>query len=146
MRERYGAPFVSVHRGQLQLLLHRRALALGVTMRLGEAVKSIDAETAVILLQSRKTYRGDRVVGADGLWSVCRESLLGHKSVPEPTGDLAYRIILELDEVPDADLQKMIQRTCMPPVDRTIISCRGVLTQGRTAAQPCTPRSGRPAS
>jgi salicylate hydroxylase len=109
MRERYGAPFVDIHRGQLQLLMYHRAIALGVTIKLGVAVKSINHEQAMIHLQSGMTYHGDLVVGADGLWSVCRESLLGQSSKPQPTGDLAYRIVLQLDEVPDAELQRMIK-------------------------------------
>jgi salicylate hydroxylase len=56
-----------------------------------------------------KIYHGDLVVGADGLWSVCRKSLLGENSKPQPTGDLAYRIVLRLDQVPDAEPQRMIK-------------------------------------
>lgn len=109
MRDRYGAPFVDAHRGQLQLLLYRRALALGMTVRLGETVQRVDAETAEGLLEWGERLISSLVVGADGLWSVCRGSLLGQESKPQPTGDLAYRITLSLDLVPDIDLQKMIK-------------------------------------
>lgn len=109
MRERYGAPFIDIHRGQLQLLLYRRALALGVDVRLGEAVQSVDPDTAQVVLDSGKTYPADLVVGADGLWSVCRESLLRREASPQATGDLAYRITLSLDQVSDPELRKMVQ-------------------------------------
>lgn len=109
MRKRYGAPFIDVHRGQLQLLMYRRALALGVDVRLGQSVQSVDFKTAEIRLESGETFKGDLVVGADGLWSVCRESLLSKESRPRPTGDLAYRITLTIDQVSDPELRAWIK-------------------------------------
>jgi salicylate hydroxylase len=109
MRERHGAPFVDVHRGQLQLLLYNRALALGVDIQLGATVQSVNHQIGEVFLDSGKSYRGELVVGADGLWSVCRQSLLQEQVLPQPTGDLAYRITLTLDQVSDHELRSMIQ-------------------------------------
>ncbi|KAL6234937.1 hypothetical protein BDW75DRAFT_240634 [Aspergillus navahoensis] len=115
IRQRYGAPFVDVHRVDLQQALYARAKELGVVVVLAERVKSIldprDAETstATVLTESGKTYTADLVVAADGLWSRCRECLLNCKDEPLPTGDLAYRIVLHIDQISDPKLRAFVQ-------------------------------------
>jgi salicylate hydroxylase len=115
IRQRYGAPFVDVHRVDLQQALYARAKELGIVVVLAERVKSIldarDAETstATVLTESGKTYTADLVVAADGLWSRCRECLLNRKDEPLPTGDLAYRIVLHIDQISDPKLRAFVQ-------------------------------------
>jgi salicylate hydroxylase len=108
MHERYDAPFVDMHRADLQLLLRDKAVAAGATLRLSSRVASVDHENATVVLHDGQKLTGDLVVAADGLWSVCRESLLGKKDPPLPTGDLAYRIILKLDQIEDPQLKEMV--------------------------------------
>ena len=100
-RRKYGFPFIDMHRVDLQRLLYDRAIELGVDIRLGQRVASIthDRSRPTILLEADAAIECDLVVGADGLWSKCRESLLGTKDTPEPTGDLAFRIVLTLDQL-----------------------------------------------
>ncbi|KAK0650578.1 FAD-dependent monooxygenase OpS4 [Lasiodiplodia hormozganensis] len=110
MNERYGSPFSDVHRVDLQQALVATARELGVTIRLGQRVDALDLDAvrARIRTTSGDEYHCDLVVGADGLWSKCRECLLGHKAQPLPTGDLAYRIVLRLDQIEDPELRDMI--------------------------------------
>ena len=110
MRQKYGAPFFDIYRGQLQLMMYKRALELGVDIRLGAAVSSVTHEIAQITLSTGETYQGNLLVGADGLWSICRQALLNQQSIPQPTGDLAYRIVLTLDQIADTELRSWIQK------------------------------------
>lgn len=110
MRKRYGAPFVDVHRGELQMIMYKHALDVGVQVLLGQEVDSVNTEAAQVTTTLHQTYHGDLIVGADGLWSKCREALLGCKDEPQPTGDLAYRILLDMNELTDPEVRSVISR------------------------------------
>jgi salicylate hydroxylase len=108
MQEMYGAPFCDVHRADLQLSLVEKAKSLGVDFRLGEKVVAIDFERSVVTSESGREFHGDLVVGADGLWSRCRELFLQKSDKPTPTGDLAYRIIINSKDIPGDDLREIV--------------------------------------
>ena len=110
MRAKYGAPFLDLHRVDLQKVLYERALHLGVTVLLGVRVVKISPEASEVTIESGEKYAGDLIVGADGLWSRCRETLLGQKDSPLPTGDLAYRIVLTLDQISDPELRDWVSK------------------------------------
>ncbi|KAK7979662.1 hypothetical protein PG989_012119 [Apiospora arundinis] len=115
VRARYGAPFLDMHRVDLQRALYERARALGVRFRLGEKVADLALDQArpeVITAGGTRTA-ADLVVAADGLWSRCRSTFLGRDDPPKPTGDLAYRVVLELDQIADPDLRRRVaEPTC----------------------------------
>ncbi|KAF2090384.1 FAD/NAD(P)-binding domain-containing protein [Saccharata proteae CBS 121410] len=110
MRTKYGAPFADLHRMDLQHALVQRAKTLGVKLLLNQKVVSLDLESARARACTRdgKVFTADLVVAADGLWSACRESFLGKKDAPLPTGDLAYRIVLHIDQISDPELRKWV--------------------------------------
>lgn len=110
IRKKYGAPFVDLHRVDLQKMLYQRAVDLGVVVRLGARVAKVNPDDAEVVLESGETCTGDLIVGADGLWSRCREALLGRKDQPIPTGDLAYRIVLTLDQINDQELREWVAK------------------------------------
>lgn len=110
MREKYGAPFVELHRGDLQKMLYERAVELGVCVRLGARVVQVSLESCQVLLESNEKLTADLIVGADGLWSRCREALLGQKDQPLPTSDLAYRIVLTLDQISNPELREWVSK------------------------------------
>ncbi|KAH9906352.1 FAD binding domain-containing protein [Xylariomycetidae sp. FL2044] len=100
MSQLYDAPFWDVHRVDLHTALLERARQLGVTIRTNAEVEDIDFPAAAVRLAvSGEIIRGDVVLGADGLWSRSRDLLLGRSAPPRPTGDLAYRIILSLEDL-----------------------------------------------
>lgn len=121
IRTRYGnhAPFVDLHRVDLQRAMVERAREVGVRVLLAERVVDIsdhlgtDSEgsrsTATVTTSSGNTYHADLIVAADGLWSRCREVLSGTKDDPLPTGDLAYRIVLHIDQITDPQLRTFVQ-------------------------------------
>jgi salicylate hydroxylase len=108
MQEAYGSPFLDIHRADLQLALVEKAKSLGVDFRLGEKVIDVDLERSLVASESGRQFQGDLVVGADGLWSRCREIFLKKSDKPNPTGDLAYRIILNSKDIPDDDLREIV--------------------------------------
>ena len=120
---KYGAPFVDVHRVDLQKALVRKAEELGVIISTGHELVAIEqngegraiAKVKNASQGSLQTYEADLIVGADGLWSATRDQLLkneGHKGAdkhnPLPTGDLAYRIVLRADEIVDSELKEFV--------------------------------------
>lgn len=123
IRQQYSAPFLDIHRVDLQQALYHRALELGVTVILSERVKTIlvsdpvsgsgssdtATPTSTVVTESDKKYTADLVVAADGLWSRCRECLHDRKDEPLPTGDLAYRIVLRVDQIRDPELRAFVQ-------------------------------------
>ncbi|KAK8029218.1 3-hydroxybenzoate 6-hydroxylase [Apiospora marii] len=112
MRTRYGAPFLDMHRVDLQRALCERARALGVRFRLGEKVVDLALDQAPrrpeVVTAAGARAAADLVVAADGLWSRCRSRFLGRDDPPRPTGDLAYRVVLKLDQIPDPDLRRRV--------------------------------------
>ncbi|KAL1963679.1 hypothetical protein VTN77DRAFT_7883 [Rasamsonia byssochlamydoides] len=109
IRAKYNAPFVDLHRVDLQQALYARAKDLSVTFHLNERVDAIDFGAVTVHTAAGKQYHGDLIIAADGLWSRCRECFLGKKDDPLPTGDLAYRIILSAAQIPDPDLKAWIE-------------------------------------
>lgn len=109
-RERYGAPFVDVHRVDLQLALLERAYQLGVKVELAQKVTAIDFDIPEITTERGTKARADLIVAADGLWSKCRDAFAGGGVVPKPTGDLAYRVVLNLDDIEDPELRDWVRK------------------------------------
>ncbi|KAI0377717.1 putative monooxygenase [Hypomontagnella monticulosa] len=108
MLERYGAPFWDLHRADLQEAMVRRAQALGVDIRLDADVQYVDFQRVSVTLQDGELVEGDLILGADGLWSRTRSFLLQKQLAPTPTGDLAYRIILNLEDITDPELRDLV--------------------------------------
>ncbi|RDH28929.1 hypothetical protein BDQ94DRAFT_93927 [Aspergillus welwitschiae] len=109
IRSKYSAPFIDLHRVDLQQALYARAKELGVTFHLDERVNTIDFDTTTVTTLKGRTVSGDLIVAADGLWSRCRECYCGRKDDPIPTGDLAYRIVLTADQISDPDLKAWVE-------------------------------------
>lgn len=101
IRRKYQAPFLDMHRVDLQLSLYERAKQLGVQFFLGEKVDAIEIDAAELTTESGLRAKADIIVAADGLWSKTAASFRGKKSPPLPTGDLAYRVVLNLKDIAD---------------------------------------------
>lgn len=108
--ERYGCPFWDIHRADLQTAMVSRAQALGVDIRLGAEVVGYDSQKVTVTTWEGDVVQGDLILGADGLWSRCRSLFLGKRSDPHPTGDLAYRIILNVADIEDPELKDLVSK------------------------------------
>lgn len=89
-RQKYGAPYITVHRADIHDVLHRAAAAAGVELIAGASVVSSHGTT--VNLADGRTYGGDALVGADGVKSVIRqrfEAVAAHF-----TGHVAWRSLV----------------------------------------------------
>jgi salicylate hydroxylase len=97
--ETYSSPYLHIHRADFHKILVEEARRLGVDIKLGCVVTGVDFRKPAVLVEGQPEFRADVVIGADGLNSVCREALLGHPDPPRPTGDLAYRILVKVEDM-----------------------------------------------
>ncbi|KAK1530178.1 uncharacterized protein CCOS01_05281 [Colletotrichum costaricense] len=94
---RYGDLWMVVHRADLHYILWQTCKEIGVDLCLDMDVERIDFDEKRVYLEDGDDIGGDVIIGADGLWSICRDQLLGAASPPVETGDLAYRATFPFD-------------------------------------------------
>ncbi len=109
--ERYGVPYLHIHRADYHRILVAEAERQGITIELGSVVTNIDFDRALIRIRNKPDFQADMIIGADGLKSICRESLLGHTDPPHLTGDLAYRIVIKAEDMKKhPDLRELAEK------------------------------------
>ncbi len=103
---RWGAPYLVVHRADLQKTLVDAAAAKPtIALRLGVAVAGVGLEDDGVIVGLKRgpvtmRERGDVLIGADGLRSLVRERLgLGAVHAPEFIGRMAFRATVDSREV-----------------------------------------------
>jgi salicylate hydroxylase len=103
-RQRYGAPYATIHRADILGLLldavkQQTAADLKLDCELTGFVQSDDR----VLVRPREgaSIEGDLLVGADGLWSPVRQGLL-NDGMPRVTGHLAYRALVSQAALPQS--------------------------------------------
>ena len=103
VRERYGAPYATLHRADLHRLLLEAATSAGAELILDTPIESVRESADAVLARTASSdeVEGDALVGADGLWSRVRQQLWAD-SAPVPTGHLAYRTLMAQEELPQA--------------------------------------------
>jgi salicylate hydroxylase len=104
-RERYGFPYRSIHRGDLQRVL---AEAVGanpaITLRLGATVGEFAQHAGSWLVRvehggAREVVGAAAIIGADGIWSEMRSRIPDH-ATPRASGRTAWRGMVALDNAP----------------------------------------------
>ena len=97
--QRYGAPYWSVHRGDLQAALAAAAGAeLDISVRLGMRVDDFAVQGNGVIVSARGRSgvwheRGDLLLAADGLWSAIR-ARIGFREPPRFAGRVAWRALV----------------------------------------------------
>jgi salicylate hydroxylase len=111
-----GTPFWDFHRANLHMGLLERAVELGAELATKAKVMDVEASidgkntTAVAVCEDGRRFKADLIVGADGINSKCREILLGHEDPPLLTGDLAYRLLLNTEDMmKDSELRGFVE-------------------------------------
>jgi salicylate hydroxylase len=111
--ERYGQPYVTVHRADLHALLLQEVLAQGrvrchLNTRLAGWVQSHaewggrdDATGVSLHTESGERWQGSALLGCDGVWSRVRQGLL-NDGAPTFSGHLAYRGLVPMADLPQA--------------------------------------------
>lgn len=100
--ERYGFPYVTIHRNDLH-----QALAAGIrrlrpdAIRLGRRCTGLtqDADGVTLTFDDGSTSRSDVAVGADGVHSRVRECMFG-PDAPRFTGIVAWRAVIPASRLP----------------------------------------------
>ena len=98
MRDKYGAPYLYMHRADLHAILVETAEELGGKLHLASRVVEAGHEgaSAWLKLEDGTIHRGNLVVGADGLKSAVRrifEAISAHF-----TGHVAWRGVVPVDD------------------------------------------------
>jgi salicylate hydroxylase len=112
MDTRYGAPYLCLHRADLQALLLTalqcrasveivpNAAVSGFEVVLGGVQASVDASCAASTAGGLR-YAGQALIAADGIWSSLRQQTLAD-GLAEPTGHMAWRALPEQRALPAA--------------------------------------------
>jgi salicylate hydroxylase len=96
---RYGAPYWSIHRGDLQAALGEAvAKSADIRLRLGVRVEDFIAHDNGITVSAQDRSgiwheRGDAVIAADGLWSAVR-ARMGYREPPRFARRTAWRALV----------------------------------------------------
>lgn len=103
-RKAYGSPFWDIHRHDLIMALYERAAEQGAQIQTNAKVVDVDFDAGTVRLKNGDPYTADLVVGADGLNSLCRQRFVPTEQ-PEFTGDMAFRVLLNVDDLPADDAE-----------------------------------------
>jgi salicylate hydroxylase len=100
---RYGAPYLTVHRADLHAAFLQGVQALPVSLHPDCALVSVQdrAEGVRVLTAGGDGLEGAALVGADGLWSLVRGSVVAD-GAPVPSDHVAYRALIPMDRLPTA--------------------------------------------
>jgi salicylate hydroxylase len=101
MEQRYGAPYLTLHRQDLHAALLEAARGLGVRVHAPRKLQSLTEQGAVVhaVAAGGPDVEAEAVVIADGLWSEVR-ALVAPDGAPRPTGHLAYRGLVRQADLP----------------------------------------------
>ena len=102
MEKMYGYPFSQVHRADLQQLLAKAAHNAGVEIKLNQRVERLKygSGSPEIILQDGAVVKADLVIGADGVGSKIRSSILENKDVKPADGhEYTYRFLIPRDKI-----------------------------------------------
>lgn len=103
--QRFGKPYGLIHRADLHSVLLKACIETGlVDLQSGcKVVNREDTDSGVIIhTADDQTHDGLALIGADGLWSNVRQSIV-NDGAPRVSGHIAYRAVLPLDQVPQAN-------------------------------------------
>ena len=99
--QRYGAPYLTLHRADLHAALLQAVQRTGTVLHTDHAVQSFQQTAQAVAVQTNGGAQDfDALIGADGLWSNTRQQLL-NDGAPRRTGHLAYRALIKQADLPE---------------------------------------------
>jgi salicylate hydroxylase len=105
-RERYGAPYLNVHRGDLQqVLLDAVRQRIPGGLELGKRVIGVsqDERSVSVTFAEGQKVSADIAVGADGVHSVLRQTVTSVQPA-RFAGHVAYRMMIPRSEIPKGSI------------------------------------------
>jgi salicylate hydroxylase len=114
--DRYGAPYWCVHRGDLHQALREAVLSQGLTqLSLNSPITGLQLDQQRVWVQTGsqgdappRSWPAEAVLAADGVWSLAHSTLRPHAHRVN-TGQVAYRSLLPMSEVPCAWQDPMVR-------------------------------------
>ncbi|WP_427968748.1 3-hydroxybenzoate 6-monooxygenase [Altererythrobacter sp.] len=100
-RKRFGYPYALVHRADLHNALLEACMAdPAITLRTGVTIEDVidEGDGVTAIAASGERIEGAALIGADGLWSRIRQTIVGDGE-PRVSGHIAYRAVLPIEEV-----------------------------------------------
>jgi len=101
--DRFGQPYGVIYRADLHRILVDACSAMpGVRMETDRKLSDFedDGRQVHVATEDGNRYRGQALVGADGLWSRVRQRLVGDGD-PRVSGHIAYRAVLPTSLIPE---------------------------------------------
>jgi salicylate hydroxylase len=101
---RYGAPYATIHRADLHLLLHQAAMASGrVQCHLANPVDYMQSvpQGVQITTQNGLQWQAQALLACDGVWSRLRSQILSKDKPVQFTGHVAYRGLVRMAALPE---------------------------------------------
>jgi salicylate hydroxylase len=101
---RFRNPYAVIHRADLHKALLDACAEYPdfITMKTSQKVTTMDdkGDRVVVSTETGEVYEGAALVGADGLWSIVRQKIVGDGK-PVVSGHITYRAVLPTSEVPE---------------------------------------------
>jgi salicylate hydroxylase len=100
---RYGSPYMAFHRGDLHSILAREVMRRQPdAVHLNSHVVGFeqDEQGVILEVEGGNRFRGDALVGADGVHSVVRKQLFGPDKA-EFSGEIAWRGLIPIGRLPE---------------------------------------------
>ena len=103
VRETYGFPYYHAHRADLIELLTQNLDRSRVMMN--EKIVTVDQDSGgvAVTCESGNSYKGDVLIGADGIHSVVREQFF-RPDPPRPSGYVTWRGVVDADAIAHLDI------------------------------------------
>ena len=102
-RERFGNPYAVIHRADLHsVLLDACRASENIDLRVNCEVEGYTQDTAgvSVRLAGGEQFAADVLIGADGLWSNLRGSVVGD-GAPRVSGHSTYRSVIPFEQMPE---------------------------------------------
>lgn len=105
--QKYGAPYLHIHRADLHTILYTACLNMNVSIHLGKAIKSYQQTPQHLTIQfdtndtndTSESIEADLLIGADGIKSNVQACMLG-QTPANFTGQVAWRGVVEVSKLP----------------------------------------------